>query len=350
MSIVEQAFYQSLLCQPAAQTPVWLLRQAGRYLPEYLELRKKSKNFMDFCKTPALAAEATLQPITRFGFDAAIIFSDILTIPDAMGCPVTFVENEGPVLTHPIQSDADVDALRIPDPHSDLSYVLEAIDRVKSQLSIPLIGFSGSPWTLACYMLEGRSNSGFPKAMQCLYQHPERLKALLTRLSEACAAYLHAQIVAGADVVMLFDSWGGILSTPDYHEYSLAFMQQVLRQLPREHAGKRIPRIIFTKGGGLWLESIAQAGCDAIALDWTVNLPDARTRVGAHIALQGNIDPLLLLHGNPESIRRRVMTLLESQHDHPGFILNAGHGVLPQTPLENVAAFVNAAREYRLYG
>lgn len=339
-------FIHALLKQPVDCTPVWIMRQAGRYLPEYREIRKKAGDFMMLCKTPELACEVTLQPIRRFPLDAAILFSDILTIPDAMGLGLQFVEGEGPQFAHPLRSNDDIKKLPIPDPESELRYVMDTIRLLKQELhqQIPLIGFSGSPWTLASYMIEGKSSTTFSGIKTLLYQSPDLLHHLLEKLTQAVILYLGAQISAGVDVVMLFDTWGGLLTSPHYEDFSLQYMERIVQALRFQHKNKQIPMIIFTKGGGLWLEKIAKIGCDAIGLDWTVSLAEAEARVGQQVALQGNLDPAAL-YATPKQLRLEVECILKQYGAETGHVFNLGHGISPDVNPEQVAVLVDAVHE-----
>lgn len=344
MIIQNDRLIKALLCQKVDRPPVWLMRQAGRYLPEYRATREKAGNFLNLCKTPELACEVTLQPITRFSFDAAILFSDILTIPDAMGLGLYFSEGEGPQFTTPLRTVDAIQQLAIPDPETELRYVMDAVRLIKRELQqkIPLIGFAGSPWTLASYMIEGGSSRDFVNSKALLYGQPEAMHLLLDKLSEAVALYLNAQIAAGADVVMLFDSWGGVLSTPAYYDFSLAAMRKVISQLQRERDGQKIPVIVFTKGGALWLEKIAQCGADGIGIDWSIDIAAARQRVSDKIALQGNLDPTILFT-NPSTVKDAVREIIDA-HPQAGHVFNLGHGILQHTPIKNVEALVAAVQ------
>ena len=337
---------RALFRQPTPYTPVWLMRQAGRYLPEYNETRRRAGSFLALCKTPALAAEVTLQPLERFPLDAAILFSDILTIPDAMGLGLYFAEGEGPRFERPLRDETSIARLSVPDPGEALRYVTDAIVEVRRGLAgkVPLIGFSGSPYTLACYMVEGQASDDWRNVKLMLYQRPELLHRILQTNARAVAALLNAQIEAGVNVLMIFDTWGGSLSAAAYREFSLEYIQRVLSQLKRGVGAERVPVIVFTKGGAPWLERIAATGCDCVGLDWTVDLGDARRRIGERAALQGNIDPAVLL-ASPEAVRREVRSALESFGSGPGHVFNLGHGVPQFTPPENVAALVAAVHE-----
>ena len=337
---------RALLRQPTAYTPVWLMRQAGRYLPEYKETRRRAGSFLALCKTPSLAAEVTLQPLERFPLDAAILFSDILTIPDAMGLGLFFAEGEGPRFERPLRDEATIARLAPPDPGESLRYVTDAISEVRRGLAgkVPLIGFSGSPYTLACYMVEGQASDEWRNVKLMLHQRPELLHHILDTNARAVAALLNAEIEAGVDAVMIFDTWGGSLSAAGYREFSLNYMQRVLSQLKRGAGSERVPVIVFTKGGAPWLERIAATGCDCVGLDWTVDLGEARRRIGAQASLQGNIDPAVLL-ASPEAVRREVQNALQSFGPGAGHVFNLGHGVSQFTPPENVGALVAAVHE-----
>jgi uroporphyrinogen decarboxylase len=337
---------RALFRQPTAYTPVWLMRQAGRYLPEYNETRRRAGSFLALCKTPSLAAEVTLQPLERFPLDAAILFSDILTIPDAMGLGLTFAEGEGPRFERPLRDEASIAKLSAPDPGEALRYVTDAIAEVRRALAgkVPLIGFSGSPYTLACYMVEGQASDDWRNLKLMLHRHPRLLHRLLETNALAVAALLNAQIEAGVDVLMIFDTWGGSLSAAAYREFSLEYIHRVLSQLKRGSGATRVPVIVFTKGGAPWLERIAATGCDCVGLDWTVDLGDARRRIGERAALQGNLDPAVLL-ASPEAVHGEVQKALESFGNGAGHVFNLGHGVPQFTPPENVAALVAAVHE-----
>lgn len=336
-------FIRALLRQPVDRTPVWLMRQAGRYLPEYRQLRAKVPDFMTFCATPELACEATLQPLARYDLDAAIVFSDILTIPAAMGLDLEFAPNVGPIIHNPIQSMRDIEKLNMPDVHESLSYVTTAISLVRKELDnkVPLIGFAGSPWTLACYMIEGRGSKTFNTARSMLYREPEMMQALLTKLTVLTTHYLNAQIVAGAQAIMVFDTWGGLLTPRGYRQFSLHYMAQIAAGLQREFAGNKIPLIFFTKNGGQWLEVIAESGCDAVGVDWTIDIGAARKRVGERVALQGNLDPAVLL-ATPSAIRVAITEIMAAYGRYPGHVFNLGHGIDKATPPENVEVMVEA--------
>ena len=334
---------RALLREPTPYTPIWLMRQAGRYLPEYNETRARAGSFLELCKTPSFATEVTLQPLARYALDAAILFSDILTIPDAMGLGLYFAEGEGPRFERPLRDEWEVRDLTAPDPHNELRYVLDAVAEIRRALNneVPLIGFSGSPFTLACYMIEGRGKTDFELTKRMLYGRPDLLHRILAVNAQAVAAYLNAQIEAGAQAVMLFDTWGGTLSHAAYHEFSLRYMERVLSEVIRSDAGQVIPRIVFTKGGAPWLDSLARIGADALGLDWTVDIGDARRRVGEHVALQGNLDPAVLF-APPEAIEREAGNVLAAFGSGSGHVFNLGHGVSQLTPPEHVAVLVDA--------
>lgn len=342
-TLKNDTFLRALLKQPVDYTPVWLMRQAGRYLAEYNATRARAGDFLSLCKNPGFATEVTLQPLARFPLDAAILFSDILTIPDAMGLGLYFAQGEGPMFKHPLREEKEIRALKVPDPATDLRYVMDAVAEIRKALDnrVPLIGFSGSPYTLACYMVEGRGGTEFREIKTMLYQRPELLHHILDVNAKAVTAYLNAQIESGAQAVMIFDTWGGSLSHSAYQEFSLRYMQQIIAGLKRENDGMRIPCIVFTKGGGLWLEAIADIGCDAVGLDWTIDIGDARRRVGNKVALQGNLDPSVLF-ASPEVIATEVGKILASYGNGSGHVFNLGHGISQFTPPENAAALVDA--------
>jgi uroporphyrinogen decarboxylase len=341
-------FLRALLRQPTEYTPLWLMRQAGRYLPEYRATRARAGSFMGLAKNPSYATEVTLQPLNRYPLDAAILFSDILTVPDAMGLGLYFVDGEGPMFERPLRDEKAVMALRTPDPDS-LDYVFNAVTQIRTELDgrVPLIGFSGSPWTLACYMVEGAGSREFHTVKTMLYKRPDLMHRILSINVAAVAAYLNAQIDAGAQAVMIFDSWGGALADGAYQQFSLDYMRQVVGLLQRQKDGVPIPAIVFTKGGGQWLEQIADIGADAVGLDWTVNLAEARDRVGQRVALQGNLDPAVLF-ADPEQIRTevgRVLSAFGAPQAGSGHVFNLGHGISQFTPPEAVAVMVEAVHE-----
>ena len=340
-------FIRALLKQPIDRTPVWMMRQAGRYLPEYRQVREQAGSFLNLCTNPELACEVTLQPLRRFNFDAAILFSDILTIPDAMGLGLYFTEGEGPKFKNPIKTAADVEKLPIPDPHAELSYVVDAVSLIRKSLqgSVPLIGFSGSPWTLATYMVEGGSSKSFQKVKSLMYEQPKLLHTLLDKLAQSVAAYLNAQIEAGAQAVMLFDTWGGMLTSEDYIEFSLYYAKQIRALLKTNIDGQQVPTILFSKGGGLWLETMADAGYDALGLDWQTDIQIARARVGDKVALQGNMDPVAL-YAKPEVIVEKVKSILHKYGNGSGHVFNLGHGILPDINPDHVKAMVDAVHTF----
>lgn len=337
---------RALLRQPVDMTPVWMMRQAGRYLPEYRATREQAGSFLDLCRNPELACEVTLQPLRRFPLDAAILFSDILTIPDAMGLGLYFGEGEGPRFERPLRSAADIEAIGVPDPEDELGYVMEAVRVIRRELqgAVPLIGFSGSPWTLATYMVEGGSSKNFSKSKGMMFDQPQLMHALLDKLAQSVTSYLNAQILAGAQAVMIFDTWGGVLTPRDYRDFSLHYMSRIVAGLKRENDGRRVPVILFTKGGAQWLQPMADSGADALGLDWTIDIGDARKLVGDRVALQGNMDPCIL-YSSPERIRREVATILDSFGEGPGHVCNLGHGIHPEIPPEHAAAFVEAVHD-----
>ncbi len=344
-------FLRALLREPTEHTPIWLMRQAGRYLPEYCETRKRAGSFLQLCKNPAMACEVTLQPLARYDLDAAILFSDILTVPDAMGLGLYFTEGEGPRFERPLREEWAIRDLTAPDPYEHLRYVMDGVAEIRRALgnSVPLIGFSGSPYTLACYMVEGASSSDYRRIKTMIYERPDLMHRILTVTTDAVIAYLNAQIESGAQAVMIFDSWGGGLSAAAYQEFSLQYMQRIVAGLIKEKDGERIPSIVFTKGGGLWLEAIAAIGCDAVGLDWTIDIGDARRRVGEQVALQGNLDPCVLF-ASPERIALEAKNVLDSYHrqggSNSGHIFNLGHGISQFTPPEHVTALVETVHNY----
>jgi uroporphyrinogen decarboxylase len=337
---------RALLRQPTPYTPIWMMRQAGRYLPEYNETRARAGSFLALCRNPDLCTEVTLQPLARFKFDAAIVFSDILTIPDAMGLGLHFVEGEGPKLARPLRHESDVQKLFVPDPHHELRYVMDAVAQVRRALheEVPLIGFSGSPFTLACYMIEGGASADFRILKTMLYDRPRLLHRILEVNCRAVVQYLNAQIQCGAQVVMIFDTWGGILSRRAYDEFSLAYLARIVRQLAREHEGTIVPNIVFTKGGGLWLQEISRIGCDAIGLDWATDIGAARAQVGNCVALQGNLDPAVLF-AEPDVIRAEAQRVLRGYGRGAGHVFNLGHGVSQFTDPEHVQCLVAAVHD-----
>ncbi|MBY0264895.1 MAG: uroporphyrinogen decarboxylase [Burkholderiales bacterium] len=346
-ALQNDTFLRALLRQPVPYTPVWIMRQAGRYLPEYNATRKRAGSFLGLAKNPDYATEVTLQPLARFPLDAAILFSDILTVPDAMGLGLYFVEGEGPKFERPLRDETAIRALRVPEPRESLGYVIDAVKQIRGALNgkVPLIGFSGSPYTLACYMVEGGGSDDFRNIKTLLYARPELLHHILDINAQAVIAYLNAQIEAGAQAVMVFDTWGGSLPAAAYREFSLAYMQRVIAGLHREWKGQTIPSIVFTKGGGLWLEDIAAIGSNAVGLDWTVDIGEARRRVGDKVALQGNLDPMVLF-SPPAAIAQQVGRVLDAYGKGSGHVFNLGHGVSQFTPPEHVAALVEAVHSH----
>jgi len=339
-------YLRALMRQPVDRTPVWMMRQAGRYLPEYRATRAQAGDFMSLCKNTELATEVTLQPLRRYPLDAAILFSDILTIPDAMGLGLYFETGEGPKFKKTIRTEADIAALSVTNTPRDLAYVTDAVTSIRKELngSVPLIGFSGSPWTLATYMIEGGSSKDYRHAKSMMYNTPELMHALLDVLADSVTEYLNAQIKAGAQAVQIFDSWGGALSDQAYQEFSLRYMQKIVDGLIRENEGRKVPVVLFTKGGGLWLESMAETGCDGLGLDWTTDIGSARARVGSKVSLQGNMDPAVL-YAKPEFIRKEVGRILAQYGHNSGHVFNLGHGVTPHVDPANAGAFFDAVVE-----
>ncbi len=340
-------FLKALMRQATDYTPVWMMRQAGRYLPEYRESRKTAGSFLSLCKNPNFATEVTLQPLDRYPLlDASILFSDILTVPDAMGLGLYFEEGEGPKFERTLQLEADIQKLEVPD-MAKLQYVFDAVTSIRQALNgrVPLIGFSGSPWTLATYMVEGQGGTDFLNTKKMAYARPDLLHRILEVNAQTVIAYLNAQITAGAQAVMIFDSWGGALSHDAYIEFSLHYMQKIVNGLIQSNDGRKVPSIVFTKGGGLWLEAQAKIGVDALGLDWAVSIGHARQRVGDQVALQGNLDPAILL-STPEAIEKQVEKLLSSYGHGHGHVFNLGHGITQWTPPENVVAMLEAVRNH----
>jgi uroporphyrinogen decarboxylase len=346
MELKNDILLRALLRQPVDRTPVWIMRQAGRYLPEYLKTRSEAGSFMNLCQTPELACEVTLQPLRRFDLDAAIIFSDILTIPDAMGLNLFFVTGEGPKFEHPLRSAEDIRKLPVPDIDGSLGYVMNAISLTRRELDgqVPLIGFSGSPWTLATYMIEGGSSKTFSRAKKLIYQDPQSAHLLLEKLASTVTDYLNAQIESGAQAVQIFDTWGGALSSQAYREFSLRYMEQIVSGLKRESEGRKIPVILFSKGCNTQLESLAATGCDALGVDWTITLDEARRRVGDRVALQGNMDPSILLAGK-DVIHREAGDTLSSFGQGEGHVFNLGHGITPDVDPDHLLELLRAVRE-----
>ena len=342
-ALKNDTFIRAALREETPYTPVWIMRQAGRYLPEYNATRARAGSFLALAKNPDFATEVTLQPLSRFPLDAAILFSDILTVPDAMGLGLYFAEGEGPKFERPVRDERSVRQLTVPDPHDTLRYVVDAVAQIRRALDgrVPLIGFSGSPYTLACYMVEGGASADFQVIKTMLYARPELLHTLLSTNAEAVTRYLNAQIEAGAQAVMLFDTWGGSLSGAAYREYSLTYMRRVVEGLIRDRDGARIPIIVFTKGGGLWLQDIAAIGCDVVGLDWTVDIGSARALIGDRVALQGNLDPAVLF-SPPTRIEAEVARVLAQYGSGAGHIFNLGHGISQHTEPAHVGALVDA--------
>src|SRR5690554_2274218 len=345
-NLKNDTFLRALQKQPVEHTPVWMTRQAGRYLPEYRATRTQAGDFMALCSNPELACEVTLQPLERYPLDAAILFSDILTIPDAMGLGLYFETGEGPRFKTPVRTATAIEALEVVNPQQDLPYVLDAVRLIRRELNgrVPLIGFAGSPWTLATYMIEGGSSRDFRLCKEMIYSQPELMHRLLTVLADSTILYLNAQIEAGAQAVQIFDSWGGALSHAAYREFSLAYLEKIVAGLIREHDGRKVPVILFTKGGGLWLEAMAETGADALGLDWTCDIGAARARVGHKVALQGNMDPATL-YGSPARIRQEVQQILNSYGLGSGHIFNLGHGITPHVDPAHAGAFIEAVHE-----
>jgi uroporphyrinogen decarboxylase len=338
---------RALLREPTPRRPIWLMRQAGRYLPEYRATRTRAGNFMAMCTNPELACEVTLQPIDRFPLDAAILFSDILTIPHAMDVGLEFEAGEGPKIERPVRSAADVERLKVPDPGHELRYVIDAVALIRRELAgrVPLIGFAGSPWTVGTYMVEGGGSKTFGRIKRMMYESPRVLHRLLEVLAQSTILYLNAQIAAGAQAVMLFDTWGGVLTPAQYEEFSLRYMACVVEALTRENDGRRVPNIVFTKGGGAWLAKISAIGCDAVGVDWTTDLATAREAVGGRVALQGNLDPSALF-APPDTLRAETLRVLESYGAGPGHVFNLGHGITPDVDPERVAVLVDTVRNF----
>lgn len=343
-------YLRALRGEKVERTPIWVMRQAGRYLPEYRATRAKAGDFLTLCKTSELACEVTMQPIDRFGLDAAILFSDILTIPDAMGLGLVLEEGIGPVFTRPIKSVADIDQLHIPDCEKDLGYVMEAVRVIRTELNdrVPLIGFTGSPWTLASYMVEGKGSKEFSLIKSMMFEEPTATHRLLQIVTDSVIDYLKAQVSAGAQSLMVFDTWGGMLSTDNYRAFSLDYMQQIVAALKSDPSSKDIPVVLFTKGGGQWLELMADTGCDGLGLDWTVDIADAKKRVGSKVVLQGNMDPVVM-NTNEETVATEARKVLESYGQHQeqdkGHIFNLGHGIQPHAKPDNMSALVTTVQQ-----
>lgn len=340
-------YLRALLKQPVDRTPVWMMRQAGRYLPEYKATRSQAGDFMSLCRNTELACEVTLQPLRRYDLDAAILFSDILTIPDAMGLELYFETGEGPKFAKPVTTIEQIERLSVPDMGSDLKYVTDAVSLIRQELQgkVPLIGFSGSPWTLATYMVEGGSTKNFSKVKRLMFAEPEAMHKLLTVLADSVIDYLNAQIDAGAQAVMVFDTWGGVLSPRDYKLFSLAYMEKIVAGLTKSSEGRKVPVTLFTKNGGQWLEAMAATGADGLGVDWTTDLGDARARVGSKVALQGNMDPSVL-YASPTRIEEEVQTILASYGQGTGHVFNLGHGIHPEVDPEHAGAFIEAIHKH----
>jgi len=340
-------FIRALLREPVDKTPIWIMRQAGRYLPEYRATRQKAGDFLTLCKTPELACEVTLQPLERFELDAAILFSDILTIPDALGLGLQFKEGDGPSFTHPIKSRSDIDKLSVLDPHDELRYVVDAVSTIRRELDgrVPLIGFSGSPWTLATYMVEGGSSKEFSKVKGMLYDSPNTMQKLLDILSDNVAAYLNAQIEAGAQAVMIFDTWGGTLTPEDYRHFSLGSMIRIVDQLHRSFDDQTIPVTLFSKGANHSLSQLADSGANAVGLDWTVNIGDAKKLVKNKVALQGNLDPAVL-YSSIDSVITNAKKIIDDFAGKTGHVFNLGHGIHPGIDPDKVKALVDYVHSY----
>jgi uroporphyrinogen decarboxylase len=340
---------RALLCEPTPRRPIWLMRQAGRYLPEYRATRTRAGGFLEMCTNPEIACEITLQPVNRFPLDAAILFSDILTIPHAMNLGLEFEAGEGPRFERPVRTPADVDKLAVPDPGKELKYVVDAVALVRRELHgrIPLIGFAGSPWTVATYMVEGGGSKTFGHIKRMMYESPRELHRLLEVLARATILYLNAQIAAGAQAVMLFDTWGGVLTPSQYEEFSLRHMEQVIDALTKKSEGRRVPSIVFTKGAGAWLAKIAAIGCDAVGVDWTTDLKDARAAVGGRVAVQGNLDPSALF-APPDTLRAEALRVLRSYGTGTGHVFNLGHGITPDVDPGRVALLVETVQGFSI--
>ena len=341
--MTDHRFLRALARQPVDRTPVWIMRQAGRYLPEYRATRARAGSFVNLCKTPELACEVTLQPIARYPLDAAILFSDILTIPDAMGLGLSVEEGIGPRLAKPVRTHGAIEKLGVPDPETDLRYVMDAVRLIRRELDgkVPLIGFAGSPWTLACYMIEGEGSSSFARPKALALDDPATMHKLLDVVARSVAVYLAAQAAAGAQALMVFDTWGGLLAPEMFREFSLRYLGRIAQSLQSNNAAKSIPLILFSKGANSHLESLADTGCAALGLDWTIALGEARARVGNRVALQGNLDPAVL-HASPDAIRGEVKRALDSFGPHPGHIFNLGHGITPDVDPERLGVLIEA--------
>jgi uroporphyrinogen decarboxylase len=340
-------FLRALARKPVDRTPVWIMRQAGRYLPEYRATRARAGSFVNLCKTPELACEVTLQPLARYPLDAAILFSDILTIPDAMGLGLSVEEKVGPRFARTVRTREDIARLGVPDPETDLRYVMDAVRLIRRKLNgrVPLIGFAGSPWTLACYMIDGEGSSSFARAKALALDDPATMHKLLDVVARSVAAYLAAQAAAGAQALMVFDTWGGLLAPDMFREFSLRYLAQIAQSLQSNNAAKDVPLILFSKGANSHLEALADTGCAALGLDWTIALDEARRRVGHRVALQGNLDPAVL-HASPEAIRAEVKRALADFGPHPGHVFNLGHGITPDVDPERLGVLIEAVHEF----
>jgi uroporphyrinogen decarboxylase len=345
-SLKNDLLLRALLRQPTPRTPLWMMRQAGRYLPEYRATRARAGSFLNLCMNPELACEVTLQPLDRYPLDAAILFSDILTIPHAMNVGLEFEAGEGPKIARPVRTPADIDRLPVPDPEGELRYVMDAVRLIRRELAgrVPLIGFAGSPWTVGTYMVEGGGTKNFSHVKGMLYGAPKELHRLLDTITRATIAYLNAQIAAGAQAVMVFDTWGGVLAPAEYREFSLGYMAQIVAGLTRQTAEGRVPVILFTKGGGAWLPELAATGADALGVDWTTDLATAREAVAGRVALQGNLDPSVL-YAPPAAIREQVGRVLASFGRGAGHVFNLGHGIHPDVDPEHAGAMIRAVHE-----
>jgi uroporphyrinogen decarboxylase len=339
----DHRFLRALRREPVDMTPIWIMRQAGRYLPEYRATRERAGSFLALAKTPELACEVTLQPLARFALDAAILFSDILTIPDAMGLGLHFVDGEGPKLAHPLRSASDIERLGVPDAETDLGYVMDAVRLIRRELGerAPLIGFSGSPWTLACYMIEGEGSASFARAKALAWNDPALMHRLLGTLARSVAAYLAGQAAAGAQALMVFDTWGGLLAPTQFREFSLRWLAEIVALVKADPIARELPVILFSKGANAHLEALADTGCAALGVDWTIAIGEARARVGDRVALQGNLDPVVLA-AQPDAIRAEARAVLDSFGAHPGHVFNLGHGITPDIDPAHVAVLVDA--------
>jgi uroporphyrinogen decarboxylase len=347
MKLQNDNLLRALRREPVDRTPIWMMRQAGRYLPEYLQLRKDVPDFIQFCQTPELCCEAALQPLARFDLDAAILFNDILTLPHEMGAQLRFEQNIGPVFNKPILTQDDVAALKVIDA-DDMRYVMEAVSQTKKALNgrVPLIGFAGSPWTMACYLVEGQGSKIWLKPRTMLYQQPELMHALLNKLVQSTIHYLNGQIEAGADAIMLFDTWGGVLANQQYLQFSLQYMQKIAAGLNLKRDDQAIPLVFFTKNAAPWLQQIAGSGCDGVGIDSTMDLQVVKDTIGDKVALQGNLDPCVLFSGE-NKIRQEVNNIMQIfSGSNTGHVFNLGHGIDKSTPIESVQVMISAVREF----